>query len=62
MHIMVSKKGIFCVRFEAFMVVLLKIQLGCDAVTVGEYFLMFRSIILPSSSGSSSPRRVAVCF
>ena len=49
MHIVVSEKGIFCVRFEALMVVLLKIQVGCDAVPVGEYCLMFLSIILPSS-------------
>jgi hypothetical protein len=49
MHIMVSEKGIFCVRFEAFTVVLLKIQVGYDAVPVGEYCLMFQSIILPSS-------------
>jgi len=61
MHIMVSEKGIFCGRFEAFTVVLLKIQVGCDAVPVGEYCLMFRNSILPSSSRASSPRRAAVC-
>jgi len=61
MHIMVSEKGIFCVRFEAFTEVLLKTPVGCDAVPVGEYCRMFRSVILPSSSGASSPRRVAVC-
>jgi len=61
MHIVVSEKGIFYVRYKAFTVVLLKIQVECDAVPVGKYCLMFRSIILPSSSGASSPRRVAVC-
>jgi hypothetical protein len=61
MHIVVSEKGMFCVRYEAFTAVLLKIQAGCDVVPVGEYCLLFRSIILSSSSGASSPRRVAVC-
>ena len=33
--------------------------LGCDAVSLGEYFQTFRVVIVPTSSRSSGPRRTA---
>ena len=31
---------------------------GCDSVTLGEWLLTFREIMLPSSSGSRRPARL----
>jgi hypothetical protein len=35
---------------------------GCDIVTLGAHLLRFRSIVVPSSSESSSPRRIFGLF
>ena len=36
--------------------------LGCYAVSTGKYLLIFRRIVVPLSSESSSPRRVSNCL
>jgi len=34
--------------------------LDCDAVSLGEYFQTFRVVVVPTSSRSSGPRRIAI--